>query len=147
MIALLLLLAPLMAAGDPACGLPVAPESDGGIAYDRDTWIHWTGQPSCLNTRHVVLQNESLVNVTIASCNVQTGKWDCAYTGLKGFLNPRVLDVDHVVRPNAIDSVFSETHKKIKNKIKKIGCAEQRAHVGRVGVVQGAQKSICQLPR
>ena len=64
--------------------------------YRRSDWRHWNGR--CPNVRHQVLQQESLVAVTMSDdgCRVTTGEWLDPYTGAT-FFNPRLLDIDHLV--------------------------------------------------
>ena len=76
--------------------------------YDRDDWNHWTdADRDCQNTRHEVLIEESLVEVTFKSadgCQVATGKWVDKFTG-ETITDATSLDVDHMVPlKNAHDS-------------------------------------------
>lgn len=68
------------------------------VPYDRDSqygdWIDADGD--CLNTRHEVLQQESLMPAIIEDCKVIFGLWYDPYTA-KTFNDPSELDVDHMV--------------------------------------------------
>lgn len=72
--------------------------SSGAYAqYDRHSYGGWTDTDgNCLNTRHEVLQAESLVPVRIVACHVVAGLWYDLFTG-ETFTNPKELDVDHIV--------------------------------------------------
>lgn len=66
-------------------------------AYDRSAWRHWTdADGDCLDTRHEVLQSESLIPPTVEDCRVIAGQWRDVYTGTV-YSDPWVLDVDHLV--------------------------------------------------
>ena len=78
--------------------LQVAPANT-TVKYDRKQWRHWTDDDKdCLNTRHEVLESESLVPVTYTSskCAVASGRWLGQFTG-KIYESSRSLDVDHMV--------------------------------------------------
>lgn len=65
--------------------------------YDRHSYGGWTdADGDCLNTRHEVLQAESLIPVRVVACKVVAGLWYDLFTG-ETFSNPRSLDVDHIV--------------------------------------------------
>lgn len=65
--------------------------------YDRHSYGGWLDKDGdCLNTRHEVLLEESLIPPTIVNCKVIKGLWYDLYTG-QTFTDPRKLDVDHVV--------------------------------------------------
>ena len=65
--------------------------------YHRKNWKHWIdADKNCLNTRHEVLKEESLISVHIKNCKVIMGKWYDPYTH-KYFHNPQKLDIDHFV--------------------------------------------------
>ena len=68
--------------------------------YDRDDWRHWTDEDrDCMNTRHEVLLEESLGEVTFKDsrrCSVLTGEWYGAFTS-RTFTDASDLDVDHFV--------------------------------------------------
>lgn len=59
-------------------------------------WIDADGD--CMNTRHEVLQEESLAPVVLSEdgCKVVKGLWYDPYSAL-AFTDPKKLDVDHVV--------------------------------------------------
>jgi hypothetical protein len=76
--------------------------------YDRDDWKHWTDEDKdCQNTRHEVLIQESLYQVTFKTekqCQVSTGEWLDPYTATI-VRDATKLDVDHMVPlKNAHDS-------------------------------------------
>ncbi len=67
--------------------------------YDRDAWPHWSdADRDCMNTRHEVLTEESLIDVATNrnGCAVLSGEWLDPFSG-DSFSNPRDLDVDHIV--------------------------------------------------
>ena len=68
--------------------------------YDRGDWSHWEDfDRNCLNTRHELLIERSLVEVTYTSdsgCYVATGAWQGPYTG-SIFTLASEVEVDHVV--------------------------------------------------
>ena len=70
------------------------------LQYRRDAWEHWIdADGDCQNTRHEVLQDESLDTVTFLTdrkCIVLTGKWLDPFTGSVVTEAGR-LDVDHMV--------------------------------------------------
>jgi len=69
-------------------------------SYDRDQWNHWTDlDKDCQNTRHEVLQIESLIPVTFkddSQCQVEFGEWYDAYTGAT-IKEASKLDIDHMI--------------------------------------------------
>lgn len=68
-----------------------------GAHYDRSSYGVWIDEDGdCLNTRHEVLAEESLIPPTIIDCKVVAGLWYGLFTG-KTFTDPKKLDVDHVV--------------------------------------------------
>ena len=76
--------------------------------YDRDDWKHWTDDDKdCQNTRHEVLIQESLNQVTFKTdkqCQVSAGEWLDPYT-VTVVRDATKLDVDHMVPlKNAHDS-------------------------------------------
>ena len=76
--------------------------------YDRDDWSHWSDDDGdCQNTRHEVLQDETLEAVTYttsSNCYVATGKWYGLYTA-EYYYSASELDVDHFIPlKNAHDS-------------------------------------------
>lgn len=75
-----------------------SPVEESTIIYDRSTnfggWRDLDGD--CLNTRHEVLEWESLIGVWKENCRVISGLWFDPYTG-EFFTNPSDLDIDHVV--------------------------------------------------
>jgi len=65
--------------------------------YNRYSYGGWRDDDrDCLNTRHEVLAEESLITPIILDCKVIYGVWYDLYTG-EVITNPRKLDVDHVV--------------------------------------------------
>lgn len=80
--------------------LPIAPHHRGQPHYDRDQWKHWSDQDGdCINTRHEVLAQESLIPVQYSQdnpCYVASGIWLDPYTGLT-ITDPTELHVDHMV--------------------------------------------------
>ena len=68
--------------------------------YDRGQWNHWTDlDQDCQNTRHEVLQIESLIPVTFkddSQCQVEFGEWYDAYTG-ETIKEASKLDIDHMI--------------------------------------------------
>ena len=111
------------AAPTPSMAIPVSPTQQSGgpvltlkiieIAtdlpnYDRDDWKHWADDDGdCQNTRHEVLIEESLKEVTFKSdkqCQVAAGEWLDLYTS-DTVTDATKLDVDHMVPlKNAHDS-------------------------------------------
>jgi len=88
--------------------LKISEIAAGILDYDRDDWKHWTDEDSdCQNTRHEVLIEESLKDVSFKSdrqCQVATGEWLVPYTGVI-ITDATKLDVDHMVPlKNAHDS-------------------------------------------
>lgn len=76
----------------------VAPES-GHDSYDRDEWMADWGPGELddgLNTRHEVLQAQSLCETVRTAAAVVEGCWFSVYDG-EGTLRARDFDVDHVV--------------------------------------------------
>ena len=78
------------------------------LKYDRGDWKHWIDEDrDCQNTRHEVLIEESLKEVTFKSakqCQVATGEWLDPYTG-DTVTDATKLDVDHMIPlKNAHDS-------------------------------------------
>ncbi len=65
--------------------------------YDRRSYGGWIDEDGdCMNTRHEVLLEESLILPTVVGCKVVEGLWYDLYTG-KTFTDPKKLDVDHLV--------------------------------------------------
>ena len=76
--------------------------------YDRGDWNHWVDDDKdCQNTRHEVLIEESLKEISFKSakqCQVATGEWLDSYTG-DTVTDATKLDVDHMIPlKNAHDS-------------------------------------------
>lgn len=76
--------------------------------YDRGDWRHWRDEDGdCQNTRHEVLIEESLRDVTFKDdkrCQVATGEWLAPYSNVL-VTDATTLDVDHMVPlKNAHDS-------------------------------------------
>lgn len=71
------------------------------VAYNRSKhfgsgWISWRYDSSCLNTRGLVLERDSLSQVRMGACAVQSGEWLDPYTNIK-FYSPSELQIDHLV--------------------------------------------------
>jgi len=65
--------------------------------YERSGFKHWIDEDGdCLDTRHEVLQAQSLLPVAIKNCRVVSGKWISVYND-KMFFKPSKLDIDHIV--------------------------------------------------
>lgn len=65
--------------------------------YSRSGFKHWVDQDGdCLDTRHEVLQKESLIPPKIVNCKVIQGKWYGVYSN-QYYTNPKELDIDHIV--------------------------------------------------
>ena len=80
--------------------LTVAPESDGGIDYDRDLYMPdgWaeTVRPGC-NVRELVLISEAVsISEIDQDCRPLDGQWRSWYDGME-FGDPSDLDIDHMV--------------------------------------------------
>ena len=70
-----------------------------GLPYDRSDYGRWADiDGDCQNTRHEVLESLSTARVLKSAdgCVVTRGRWLDPYTGAIE-LNPRALDVDHLV--------------------------------------------------
>ena len=71
-----------------------------GSTYERSDYLSsWLdADRDCINTRHEVLQAESLSPAVLSAngCTVIRGNWRDPYTG-KIFTNPSDLDIDHLV--------------------------------------------------
>ena len=80
--------------------ITVAPESDDGIAYDRDLYLPdgWleTDRPGC-NVRELVLIAEAVsISEVNQDCRPLDGLWHSWYDD-RPFDNPSDLDIDHMV--------------------------------------------------
>ena len=68
--------------------------------YNRNDWNSWIDEDfDCQNTRHEVLQLESLVNVIFTNtdnCYVQSGKWFDPYNG-EYFYFASDIEIDHFI--------------------------------------------------
>jgi hypothetical protein len=65
--------------------------------YNRELYPHWRNNvDGCLNMRHALLKQTSLITPTIKKCKVVAGKWLGRYTN-QYFTNPRALDLDHIL--------------------------------------------------
>ena len=75
-------------------------ETEARIAnYDRSLFGNWsTTENSCKNTRHKLLEDQSLVPVSLSksNCVVRRGKWADPYTGQE-FTNAEDVEIDHLV--------------------------------------------------
>ncbi len=69
-------------------------------AYERKAWRHWVdADGDCQDARTEVLITESYGRVEFEDsrhCEVESGEWQCPYTG-EIFREPHLLDVDHMV--------------------------------------------------
>lgn len=77
--------------------IEIAPEHIGG--YRREDWPHWKeGRSKCISVREEVLIVESVRPVIMSAdaCAIISGEWHDPYTD-KTFVDPRQLDVDHMV--------------------------------------------------
>ena len=78
----------------------VAPIPPGIPRYDRAEWGNWIDEDrDCQDARQEVLIEESEVSVTYedsSQCRVASGQWTGLYSG-EVFIDPRDLDVDHMV--------------------------------------------------
>lgn len=90
--------------GDPyeelLAQLSVAPESDGGVDYDRDDYMprgwEWTDRPGC-NVRELVLIAEAVsISEVNQDCRPLDGVWVSWYDGDR-LDDPADLDIDHMV--------------------------------------------------
>jgi hypothetical protein len=74
----------------------ISTETDG--AYDRSEFGAWIDEDGdCLDTRHELLNDRSLVKATFNdNCVTVSGSWISIYTNLT-HLDPSTLDIDHVV--------------------------------------------------
>lgn len=69
--------------------------------YKRDEhfggWIDFKNDSTCLDTRGLVLQRDSLSEIEIGkNCRIQSGAWDDDYSGKK-FYSASDIQIDHVV--------------------------------------------------
>ncbi|MGR4000253.1 MAG: HNH endonuclease family protein [Alphaproteobacteria bacterium] len=75
-------------------------ESQPYQSYQRAQWLkYWADNDGdCQNTRHEVLQEQSLIPATLdaAGCRVVKGLWIDPYTGIK-HTDPAELDIDHLI--------------------------------------------------
>ena len=80
--------------------LAACSETPNPLQYQRTDWKHWIDvDRDCQNTRHEVLQEESLVPVTFRTdqrCVVRSGLWLDPFTNSM-ITEARQLDVDHMV--------------------------------------------------
>ncbi|MFV8754527.1 GmrSD restriction endonuclease domain-containing protein [Nannocystaceae bacterium ST9] len=87
------LAAPELAAPELATVEPARP-------YDRSTWKHWIDEDQdCQDTRTEVLIAESFGPIELEGprgCEVESGEWQCPYTG-EIIRDAHLLDVDHLV--------------------------------------------------
>ena len=76
------------------------PQGTPSHTYDRKEFGRWIdADGDCQDTRQEVLIEESRIPVTFKTarqCRVIAGEWHDPYTG-RVFINPSLLDVDHVV--------------------------------------------------
>ena len=76
------------------------PQGTSSHTYDRKQFGNWIdADGDCQDTRQEVLIEESRIPVTFKTsrqCIVISGEWHDPYTG-RVFINPSLLDVDHVV--------------------------------------------------
>jgi hypothetical protein len=65
--------------------------------YNRDAFKHWIDEDGdCFNTRHEILQSDSIEPVIISGCRVIRGKWYGEYSGDYYDVSSD-LDLDHIV--------------------------------------------------
>lgn len=92
-------------AGDPVALLRIAPESDGGVPYDREDYDGWTTGPDGCRTRDTVLIRDARppgAQVDPYGCRVLAGEWTDPYTNEAVFADDAgevsdLVHVDHVV--------------------------------------------------
>lgn len=92
-------------AGDPVALLRVAPETDGGVPYDRDDYDGWTTGADGCRTRDTVLIRDARppgAQVDPYGCRVLAGEWTDPYTNEAVFADDAgevsdLVHVDHVV--------------------------------------------------
>lgn len=84
--------------------LTVAPEDDGGIAYDRDHYDHYLGrdEDGCNLRDHILMRDAEPGYTVDGQCNV-TGVWISWFDGLR-VDNEDELHIDHLV-------AFAEAHR------------------------------------
>ena len=70
------------------------------VKYNRKRhfggWIHFANDMSCLDTRGLVLQRDSVKPVTVSNCRVIAGDWFDPYTDQK-YILASMIQIDHVV--------------------------------------------------
>lgn len=98
-VAMFVMLASNAFAMDPLEGIRI--EAEINIPpYARSLYDHWIDDDhDCQNTRHEVLQDESLAPVTftdVRECSVKTGFWYDPYTG-RTYTDASDVDIDHLV--------------------------------------------------
>ena len=80
--------------------LSVAPESDGGINYDRDHYMPhgwlWTDRDECNVHELVLIAEARSISHVDQRCRSIDGRWYSWYDGER-FDNPSDLDIDHMV--------------------------------------------------
>lgn len=59
-------------------------------------WIHFANDTSCLDTRGLVLQRDSISETVVANCRVASGDWLDPYTDKK-YISASDIQIDHVV--------------------------------------------------
>ncbi len=86
----------------PNAGKDTPPKSDAKPlpAYVRSDWGDWADDDKdCLNTRHEILKDRSLISVEMNAknnCLVAKGQWIDFYSG-EEITSARDIDIDHVV--------------------------------------------------
>lgn len=91
--------------GDAVDLLRIAPESDGGVAYDRDEYGGWTTGSDGCRTRDTVLIRDARppgAQVDPYGCTVLAGEWTDPYTNEAVVADDRrevsdLVHIDHVV--------------------------------------------------
>ena len=65
--------------------------------YNRKDWPHWKQNvDGCLNARHALLKERSLIPALISKCSVKQGRWYGIYLD-RYFTQSSDVDIDHVV--------------------------------------------------
>mgnify|MGYP000044141303 CR=1 FL=1 len=95
----------MISSGDADSLSAKAKKSFGQKAYDRHNWKHWNkgvDTSDCINTRHEILVKQATpgtVTMSYDGCTVTKGRWHDDYSG-DLYINPRDLDIDHIIPLN-----------------------------------------------